>query len=129
MQIDFSQEIVGFDGEVIKDQRGPLTLGRVCGIALTSQGQNEKNDGEEKLKRFLLAQKIFGKETVSVTVDEVSLMKKLVNESFGAAVMGPAWLMLEPPEKPKRDSSKGNSKSKSSKTEAKPKITPAATTN
>lgn len=62
-----------------------LTFKKVTTDALCTLYQDEKDlSGEEKIKRALLAQKIYSaQDIVEITVDEAGLIKKLVNRLYG----------------------------------------------
>lgn len=73
------------------------TVRRVCCDALVAAFDDERNlAGEEKVKRFLLAQKLMAAEEVDLTSEDVSLLKKLVAKGFGPLVVGQAWQLLDP---------------------------------
>ena len=50
--------------------------------------------GDEKVKRWALAQKIYGGNT-EVQAEDVALLKKLIGKAYGVAIVGPAYEMLE----------------------------------
>jgi len=103
MKIDFTKELVGFDGKPIElpteDGQGSenWTLGRVCTEALMAMFPDEKDlSGSEKLNRHYLASKIHrAKRKVKLTAEDISLLKKLVAKMFGPRLVGPAWCLLE----------------------------------
>src|SRR5262249_51694364 len=66
MQIDFSQEILDLDGEVMKQPAAlgaegkPITLASIAAGALLAQFQDEQNlSGQDKVKRFKLAEQVY----------------------------------------------------------------------
>lgn len=102
MNIDTTKELHGYDGKPIHaiDASGKVTskvwtLGDILCAALISQ--NTKLTGEEKLERYLLAQRISLHQCVALTVEEAALVKKLVAEAFPINVVGAVWQMIEKP--------------------------------
>lgn len=99
MKIDMTQQLITYDGKPVKDDEGAVTLRRVCGMALTGQApQDNKLSGDDKMKRFLLAKRAYEHDYVSLSAEELVTIKKAIADSFTPAVMGPAWLLLDPPE-------------------------------
>lgn len=111
MLIDFNQELIGHDGELLKgpaEKEGgegkALTLGWSCCQALMANYQGDKDETEKKLSRFFLAQKIHGstkldKGPINVTVEEVASIKELIGKSYGTAIIGPTYCLLDPKDK------------------------------
>jgi coproporphyrinogen III oxidase len=97
MKINFAQEFQTFGGEVLKDGEGNIfTLKGVCATVLLGQAQNEKATGEEKMKRYDLAKKIWASEgECDVKAEDVATLKKLVGESYLPLIVGQAFKMLE----------------------------------
>ncbi len=96
MKVNFSKELVDLNGKAINDTTGkPATLKGVSIDALMAVFQDEQNlSGEEKLKRYKLAVKISSGES-EVSVEEISMVKKLIGKAFGALVVGQCWEILE----------------------------------
>ncbi len=87
-----------FDGEAINDTKGkPATVRGACIEALLAVFQDEQNlSGEEKLKRFQLALKVKESQPVAdFTVEELSLMKKLVGKAYAPLIVGQTYTILE----------------------------------
>lgn len=106
MKISLNQKMKDIEGEVIKvnKQKGKevveidLKLAKVLITALTSNFEDEKNlEGEEKVKRFIIAQKIQRKKdgVVDLSVEDVAMIKKLVGKTWGTIVVGQVWEILE----------------------------------
>ena len=102
MNIDFSQNICNINGEVMKsdDEGTPVTLGIVAVNALLTNSEKEEKEksisADEKVKRFLLASKIqSAKEEVSLTVEEVAIIKKTIAYIYTTLVVGRAFELLE----------------------------------
>lgn len=74
----------------------PYTLGRMCIEALLGFNPKETPDGAEKLRRFLLAERIHQEPKPDLTTDEIVLCKTLIGTGFQTLAAGQALLMLEP---------------------------------
>jgi len=96
MNIDFSQNICNLEGEVITDEKGtPFTLRTATVNALLANSEKEIT-AEEKVKRFLLASKIqHATEDVSLTIEEVAEIKKVIGAGYGTLIVGQAFALLE----------------------------------
>lgn len=106
MKISLNQKIKDLDGEAIETQiiKGKkvkteiLTLGSAITQALTNNYKDDQElSGNEKVKRFTLAQKIYRKKETSVDlkVEEITLIKNLIGKSYGTLVVGQIWQILE----------------------------------
>lgn len=106
MKIDFDIKLVNFKNEVIrekvkdkdedeKETFEDLTLGKVCVGALMSFNPESRISGEEKVKRYDLALRIYKGGIIDVTSEEIVLMKKRVGEGFAVIVVGQVLKMLE----------------------------------
>lgn len=85
--------IVDFDGAELPD----LTVGSACVTALLATFVDEPSlNGEEKMRRFLLAQRIAATEDVDLTAEEIALTKLLVAKGYGTLVVGRVWAALDP---------------------------------
>lgn len=96
MIVDFGKELVDMEGKAIPNAKGePAVLRGVAVDALLAVFNDEDRlSGEEKLKRFILAEKIHNG-CDDVTVEEVGLVKKLIGKAFSVIIVGQAWQMLE----------------------------------
>ena len=100
MKIDFNVALKNLKGETLKDKEKDLTLKDVSANALLGNYQDEKIDGEEKLKRFLLATKIY--ETngeLELNIDEIKMTKDLIAKGYSTLVTGRALEILDPHKK------------------------------
>ena len=105
LAIDFTQEVKQIDGQPLTDDKGnpkPTTLGELCRQALLAgyadehdQSGKETITQEEKFHRWEVARLVKGKD-VTLSVDDLALVKKLTGKAFGPLIMGPIWLMLDP---------------------------------
>jgi hypothetical protein len=101
MKINFETPILGIDGEpiILKDKEGEpkFTIRDVAVNALLMESQESaKLDGKEKVKRFRLADRIFGcKEPIKMEAEEVALVKDQISKAYGTLVTARAWDILE----------------------------------
>ena len=96
MKVNFGKVLVDFDGAAIsaKDKNEAVLRG-VAVDALLAIYQDEQNlSGEEKLKRYILAEKVYKKED-DLTVEEIALLKKLIGKAYAPLIVGQAWKILE----------------------------------
>jgi hypothetical protein len=56
---------------------------------------NGKLAGEDKFKRWQIAQKIDEHLEAEISVEDVALIKRLIGKAFGPIVVGPAFQLLE----------------------------------
>jgi len=78
----------------------PLTMLSLCVNALVGMDlEGEKTSGEDKMKRYLLAERMMenGKE-IDLKADEIVTLKSLIAKRFAPIIVGPAWRILEPEE-------------------------------
>jgi len=97
MKIDVTHVLCSYDGEPLIRGDGPLTLRQVCCEALASDlpMPGKQPSGEDKVKRFNLAVKIYNNDTVDLPADAVAMIKALIGTGFAVPVVGPAFLALE----------------------------------
>lgn len=96
--IDFSVVLVDLDGKPVKDGDVEVTLARAVVQALLNVFPDEPNlAGAEKMRRFLLAQKVHqAKGDFALTDQERDLIKKLVEKAYGPLVLGRVWAAIDP---------------------------------
>lgn len=93
--IDFSTVLLDIEGEAVKEGDKPVTLGTAATRALLNQFADEQTLApEEKVKRFLLATKISGKDKVDLTFEEIATVRKLMCRAFNTLVCGRAAELL-----------------------------------
>jgi hypothetical protein len=99
--VDFSQPLKQIDGKEFSDH---ATLGTVCEAALGADYPDERQQGAtpalstEKYRRFLLAVKIHDHPVdPALSVEEIATIKTLVGKAYPPNIMGPAWILLDPP--------------------------------
>jgi len=72
------------------------TLGAVCiGALMGVYGDEQALSGDEKFKRYKLAERISAGGVQEVSVEDVALLKKLIGKNWPPAVLGPAYEALE----------------------------------
>lgn len=96
MKIDLSTTILDLDKKPIKDGEKDFTLATACCNALLTPEQGETS-GEEKVKRFRLAEKVYDGGEQELSVDDVALLKKLIGKIYPPLVVGRAFEILDPP--------------------------------
>jgi len=100
LKINFNMGLKNLEGKNLKDKGKDLTLKDVSANALLGNYQNENIDGEEKLKRFLLAMKIYeAKGELELSVDEIKMTKDLIAKGYSTIVTGRALQILDPHKK------------------------------
>ena len=99
MLIDFSKQILSLDGKPVKfgENDKQATLGKVCIEALSLNHHDEQNlSGEEKMKRYLLARRIYAAAPdIELKSEEIAELKKLTAKILGPIHLGPVWQYLE----------------------------------
>lgn len=99
MLINFAKELMDLDGNPlpIPGDQEVMTLAKCSIDALMISYQDEQNlPGEKKLERYVLALAIHNSAgPLEVTVESLTLIKKLIGKAFGPLVSGQVWLMLE----------------------------------
>lgn len=104
MKYDKTKPILGIDGAAYVERAGdpPLTFGKVVISALLSdlpdQVRGAPPTGDEKYRRFLLAQKVEKAEQFfELTMEEASLVRRLV-AIFPPTYVGRSFEILDNPE-------------------------------
>ena len=99
MKIDFSQELKTLDGDNVKEPKGDngkesknTTLGSV---AVQCLFVGEDINGEEKMTRFNLAQKIHGNAVVELDVKEAAKVRELIGKFANTPIVGPCWNLID----------------------------------
>ena len=105
MKIRFDKPLLKLDGEKMFKERvedgkyvetkDEFRLRDVCVNALMMNIEEEKIDGTEKMKRYLLATKIQKANELDLKSEEVAKIKELVGKVYGVLIVGQAYEMLE----------------------------------
>lgn len=94
MKVDFSQEILDMSGVPIMDNGQIVTLRTISVNALLAPEQ--QIEGSEKMKRFVLAQKVHDSDgEMELCIEDAKLIKEQIGKNFATLVVGRAWKMLE----------------------------------
>lgn len=103
MVIDVTKVMLNMRGEELSDSDGPITFRSILVNALNMPDPKGAIAGTEKHKRFRLANKIWAaKETINLAVEEVALLKDLVDKAYPSPlIVGQAWDILDPETPPK----------------------------
>lgn len=96
MKVNFDKQLVDLDGTIIPDAKGNSAILRGISVdALLAAFNDEQNiAGEEKLKRYILAEKIYKKED-DLSVEELALLKKLIGKAYTPLIVGQSWKIIE----------------------------------
>lgn len=95
MKVNFIVPILDIEGKEIKkeDGRTAFALKDACVGALMAN--DEKLDGSEKMKRFLMATKIQAAKELELKIEEVVLLKEVVGKNYGTLVVGRVFEILD----------------------------------
>ena len=108
MKLIVNSELKDIKGEPLKDSTGkPWLISDALIQACQASVQGDNPSGEEKFKRWKLAQKISaaaplecngapdGALLVDLNIEELAMLKKLSGLCFSAVAVGPIWTALE----------------------------------
>ena len=103
MNLNVATVLFDLEEEPMKTPKGKDATVRFVfceALILPSQKEGEI-EGQEKARRFALAQKIAAsQETVDLSVDDVALLKKLIGNGFPVLVVGQVYRLIEAADKP-----------------------------
>ena len=95
MTLDVTQVLTGLDGEALMENDKPITLRPICINALMATMETDRGmSGEDKVKLWALAGKIQKEDRLALVAEDVALLKKRIGASYGPAIVGPAFLLL-----------------------------------
>jgi hypothetical protein len=100
MKFDMQTSLTGFNGDPIKKSENddsPVTLGETLSMACVNASPQKHADGDAKLKIYRVLQKVGIKdvEEIELEAEEVALLKELVGDMYGVAVVGAVYDLLE----------------------------------
>lgn len=105
MKIKLDKCLVDIEGEkMFKDSivdgkrvvsKNEFQLKDVCVNALMANVDEEKIDGNEKMKRYLLATKIQKANELDLKSEEIVKLKEQIGKVYGTMIVGQAYQMLE----------------------------------
>lgn len=101
MKINFLTELTDLDGSPITDKDKPVTLKTISLTALLAQYADEQAlSGEDKMKRFQIAEKIAAANAddphIDLKAEEIAEIKKLIGKGFGPLIVGRCFNTLDP---------------------------------
>jgi len=100
MKINFTVILKNLAGKTLKDGKKDVTLKDVSINALLGNYKDENIDGNEKLKRFMLATKISeATGEIELENDDVTLIKDMIAKGYSTVVTARAWQILDPHKK------------------------------
>jgi hypothetical protein len=77
------------------DTPEPVTLRFAATNALMANLRTDENQpGKAKLERYSLAQRIHTQDQPDIGEAEAEMLKERINATYGAAVVAPAWMIL-----------------------------------
>lgn len=95
MKIKMTQKLVALDGSEILRGNGddrPADLRFAVCFVLQAQFEQEKHlDGNEKMRRFELAQRCYTEDEPDLKAEEIALIKRLIGLGYPPSVLGPAY--------------------------------------
>jgi len=91
MSLNFDHVFTDLDGSALQESGEDLTMRMVCVNALTHAAGG---DGDEKVKRWQLAKRLFPGGTQSITPEEAVLLKQLIGARFPPVIVGNAFELL-----------------------------------
>lgn len=111
LNLKLNEPIRNLAGEAMRvsdESDETLTLGGAAEIALLATFRDEQDlAAAEKVKRFKLANRLHGAETIDLETEDVALVKKLIGKAFPAIVVGRAYEIIESPAQRRAGKEKG----------------------
>jgi hypothetical protein len=115
LALDFTTPLTQLGGKPFETdgKSGPITLGSISETALLTVFPDEQDAAQkagpaaideyarEKVRRYALAVKLHDKSDVTLSADEIALLKRLIGKGYPPVVAGQAWMMLDPAGMPK----------------------------
>lgn len=97
MNIIINTEFKTVKGEPLKESAtgDVVTLRGVMVNALMSPDTERKPTGEEKAKRYRLAMDMLDVDEIELAAEDISKIKRLINDCYGTLVVGQAFELLE----------------------------------
>lgn len=92
MKVNFSTRITNLDGTPLDEK---ATVGLMCiNALLTTYPEDEKATGEEKVRRFKLAEMAHGSAEVEITPEDATFIRSFVAKGYGPLVVGQVFRAL-----------------------------------
>ncbi len=92
---NFDATIKNFDGTEVLDAGKPIQLKSFIVNALTAEFTDERVTGDEKLRRFKLAEAVYKGGDIELKIEDMSLIKDLVGKAYSALIVGQVYQVLE----------------------------------
>lgn len=100
MKINLNVVLKNLAGKTLKEGEKDVTLKDVSINALLGNYKDENIDGNEKLKRFMLATRISeAKGELELENDDITLIKDMIAKGYSTMVTARAWQILDPHKK------------------------------
>ena len=100
MKINFNVALKNLAGKTLKNEGKDVTLKDISINALLGNYKDENIDGNEKLKRFILATKISeATGEIELENDDITLIKNMIAKGYSTVVTARAWQILDPHKK------------------------------
>lgn len=103
MKYNMGQQLVGYNGTPIRkdeDDASPVNLGDSLSMACVNANPTTHATGTIKMKIYRILQKCNTQDEVELDAGEVDLLKTLVGELYGVAMVGTIYDILESPTEP-----------------------------
>ena len=102
-EIDFSAQIKNIDGTIIRTCeldtpacKTPTTLAAVASAALLADDPKQPTTGTDKVKRYVLAVKVYPGGKISLPVEDITLIKERIATIFPPLIVGRSYDILDP---------------------------------
>ena len=96
MQIELDQQLLGIESKPVVADGKPMTLRSAMVNATMTESPKEISSGEDKFKRFCLADRIQrAVGALDLDAADVKMIRERVGILYFPAVVGPVWLMLD----------------------------------
>lgn len=96
MKRDFNRTLIGLDGQPMLADGSEVLLSAPVVNALLAQFPDEQGlSGEEKFKRYKLAERVTKGGVQEVSAEDIALIKRLVGKAYAPAFVGPTYEALE----------------------------------
>lgn len=97
MKYNFKQIIKKIDGQPFVLNQTPLTFKKACQNALFASYNDEQDlSGEDKYTRYKVSIKLEA-DVPDLTIEEISLIKKVVGKGYSPEILGPIYIFLDNP--------------------------------
>jgi hypothetical protein len=96
VKIDFSQQLVGYDGRAMVEGEAPVTLALVCAASLMAIRQDDQTmPVKDKLRCHEIAGKVYKGGVVELSPEDVTFIRDRIGTVQPPIIVGPAFALLE----------------------------------